>query len=594
MAIAIKQTAQPKNAPTKRRHRLILSENAIDESEAVTANPLTGLPNHTTTRPLRQTHILETQRQLGNRFAQQQLHLPLIQRCGAIPCNCLEEEAEEKAHPGNSMMPHVQRAPTDFQVRGRHQPRPEEVASFESFVLFDLADATLDATQKKKIDDFAATLTTPAQPVELVGFASEEGEAAVNVKLANDRIEAVAQHLIAAGHDPTAIKRTSRSTASKGRIDYRRWRVVEMLKDNAASSRPDCSTQPQSTPFGFMQMIGFNLAKVLSLGMIKKTADELRKAPPPASIVAQARQIFGPATPLTDIADGLDLVHSALLAKTTDNTTLGTPCHDSCQGSTLAFVSGGTDEMTLCPAFYEADLFKRAHILIHESAHLTPGLSVTDRAYGWERLVNVLGKIAPAHALDNADSFALLVLLDNGLGGILGTVTPTDDLSALPPVGQEKIAEALAYLQRWNTRSRQQLNWLYNAINEGIASSVWDPDVLDAMRFVAAQFGLSVDATQPRDRDRAAIAAIYDRFIIMGRALRQPLEVTKASGNTTWEPGPGKKVAVAPSLWGKDVLVRVQLLLWRLATATPDVRPGLESAYVALSDKLRQDRGEGP
>lgn len=549
-----------------------------------------GLSAYKTARPLRQTHLLQTQQLVGNRFAQRQLASLTIQRCGDMPCDCADEEADQI----DSTSQPIQRAAADSQVRGPHAPRPDEVAKFENFVLFDLANAALDAGETKKIDDFAAGLDTPMQQVELVGFASEEGDAAVNTQLVNDRMTAVAAHLIAAGHNPAAIRRTPRSEASKGRIDYRRWRGVEMLKDDAPSSRPDCSTTPQSTPFSFMQSIGFNLAKLIGLGMTRKTADELRQLPPPAGLLALAQKIFGPSAPISDIADGLDQIHAALSAKTTDNTTLGTPCHESCQGGTLAFVSGGTDEMTLCPAFFEADMLKRAQILVHEAAHLTPGLGVTDRAYGWERLVNLLGTIAPAHALDNADSFALLVLFNNGLTGIPGTEAPADDLSALPPIGQEKIVEALAYVQRWNTRSRQQLNWLYNAINEDIAGGSWEPHTLDSMRFVATHFGLGVDSAKPRDQDRAAVAAIYDRFAIMGRILREPLEVSKASGNTEWEPGPGKKLAVAPSLWVKDLLTRIRMLLRRLATATPDVARGLVTAYVELSDKLRQDRGEGP
>jgi hypothetical protein len=260
----------------------------------------------------------------------------------------------------------------------------------------------------------------------------------------------------------------------------------------------------------------------------------------------------------------------------------------------LAFVSGGTDQMTLCPAFFESDGNKRAHILIHESCHLTPGLSVTDRAYGWERLVNVLGTLAPAHALDNADSYALLVLFNNGLSGISGTEAPVDDLSALPSGARGKIAEALAYMQRWLTRSRSVLNWFYGLINQGIKDNSWDPNALDGMRFIASQFGLGIDSSKPRDRDRAVIAGIFDRIMAMGRGVREALVITQATDNTEWEPGPGKKVAVAPSLARRGVLARVRLLLRRLATATPSIRRGLETAYVNMADKLRRDRGEGP
>jgi outer membrane protein OmpA-like peptidoglycan-associated protein len=540
------------------------------------------------------------QQQQGNGAVQRFLaQTAVIQRCGDIPCDCTDEERQQHTltHPApdndNETNLPVQRAADDFQVRGRFTPRPGD-DSFKNFVFFDLADAGLDTSEQTKIDTFIATLDSPAQPIELVGFASEEGDTGVNTQLVNDRIAAVAQKLIAAGHDPDAIKRSPRSAASTGRIEYRSWRAVEMLKDKASTSRPDCSTQPQTTPFGFMQRIGFNLAKLVSLGMIQNTADELRKVPTPAGIQTLAQQIFGPAVSLNDIADGLDKVHSGLSGKTPDNTNLGTACHQTCQGGMLAFVSGGTDEMTLCPAFFESDGNKRAHILIHESCHLTPGLSVTDRAYGWERLVNVLGTLAPAHALDNADSYALLVLFNNGLSGISGTEAPVDDLSALPSGARGKIAEALAYMQRWLTRSRSVLNWFYGLINQGIKDNSWDPNALDGMRFIASQFGLGIDSSKPRDRDRAVIAGIFDRIMAMGRGVREALVITQATDNTEWEPGPGKKVAVAPSLAIRGVLARVRLLLRRLATATPSIRRGLETAYVNMADKLRRDRGEGP
>lgn len=488
----------------------------------------------------------------------------------------------------------LQRLSKDYQVRGRYTPKASDTERWKNFVFFDLNGQDLDAPQQTRVKDFVATLSDPAQPVTLIGFASEEGEPGINAGLVNARIDAVAHQLAAEGYTGTPI-RTSRAVASQGRIAYREWRSVEMLKDKSQSSRPDCSSQPQTTPFSMTQRITFLLAKATALGLIQNTVAKLRQTPPPAETLDLAKRLFGPSPPLDTIADGLDKVHSALSAKDPDNVTLGTPCHKSCQGGTLAFVSSGTDEMTLCPAFFESDLIQQARILAHESAHISTGLDVTDRAYGWERLINVLGKVDPAEALNNADSYTLLVLLSNGLIGVTGTEAPTDDLSALPNTeAQENVEEALAYVQRWNTRSRQQLTWYYGLINQGIADGKWIDPSLDMMQFIGTHFGQSINPGKPRDADRAAVAAIYDRFGSMRNGLGKALQITVATGHTSWEPGPGTKVAIHPSLWKKDTLTRVRLLLQRLATATPDISPGLVSAYVDLSDKLRQERGDGP
>jgi hypothetical protein len=343
-----------------------------------------------------------------------------------------------------------------------------------------------------------------------------------------------------------------------------------------------------------MQAGIFAMAQALGMQLLDNTAQRLRAAPVPAATLQLARRLFGPATPPDQIAGHLDTIRTTLAAQTTGNTILGTPCHKSCQGGVVAFVRA--DAMTICPAFFEtADPFQQARVLVHESAHKQSGLDVRDRAYGWERLINLLGRVAPAQALNNADSFTLLVMFDNGLTGLPSSQAPTDDLSALPAADRDKAEVALAYLQRWLTATQSIANWLYNNINDGIGAGSWtNARARTEMQFVAGQFGLDFLAARPRDRDRAAVAAIYDRYRIMARSLTASLVVTASSGNTHWQPGPGNAVAVAPSLWGRNTPDQVRLLLNRLAAATPDIRAGLVPAYVAVADRFRQFRSEGP
>ena len=180
---------------------------------------LGGLPHHVTSRNIRQATILQMQQRHGNVSVQRMLaQTAVVQCCGATPCNCSDEERErhaqmptQKTVSEEETSPTVQRAASDFQVRGRHRPRSGED---ENFVFFELAEASLNSEERDKIDDFAASLDAPTQAVELVGFASEEGPAPVNTQLVNDRINSVAQHLIDQGHNPGAITRTPRRAAS--------------------------------------------------------------------------------------------------------------------------------------------------------------------------------------------------------------------------------------------------------------------------------------------------------------------------------------------------------------------------------------------
>lgn len=74
------------------------------------------------------------------------------------------------------------------------------------------------------------------------------------------------------------------------------------------------------------------------------------------------------------------------------------------------------------------------------------------------------------------------------------------------------------------------------------------------------------------------------------RDYRQDL----SRAGTVWESGPGPRVAVALSLGRRPLISRIRLLLRRLATATRDIRRGLESAYVNVADRFRRLKGDGP
>lgn len=491
---------------------------------------------------------------------------------------------------GSIAQPFAQRLRSDFQVGGHISKTTSHWA------YFDRASSRLTDDQRRNVELFSAGLSGPSQPVTLIGLASEEGDPGFNARLTDMRIDAVAQILIGRGHDAAAITRIPRPTASRGRIQYRRWRAVEMLSGaGARSSVPDCSREGPSQPFGGTEARDFRQDLSRAAALVRETAQELRSGRLSRNTKRAVRRLFGTGADLHRIAGGLDQIETVLNSLTPGNTTRGTRCHPSCQGTWKAFSSN--NHLTICPPYFQLrDRQQRMRILIHEASHFDSRLGTADRAYGWERLIDELGRVDPEAAYANAASYALLVMLGHGVVGLPSSAPPEDDVSALPARLRRPVRIAIAYMQRWITSATDVCQGLYRLINEGIAARRWTAqDARREMRYVAGQFSLSFNARRPRDRDRSAVAAIYDRFAIMLRFLRHSsLHFTESRADTSWESGPGPHVAVAPSLGRRPLISRVRLLLRRLATATPDIRRGLESAYTNVADRFRRLKGDGP
>jgi hypothetical protein len=449
--------------------------------------------------------------------------------------------------------------------------------------------------QRRNVEMFADSLSGPSQPVTLIGYASEEGDTGFNARLAEARIDAVAQILIGRGHDAAAITRTPRATASRGRIRYRQWRAVEMLSGAAAQSAvPDCSIAGPSQPFSPTEARDFRQDISRAATLVQETARELRTGRLSRNTRQAVRRLFGAGADLNRISAGLGQIAAVLGRLTPGNTTRGTRCHPSCQGDWIAFHS--SNRLTICPPYFQLrDRQQRIRVLIHEASHFDSDLGTADRAYGWERLIDELGSVDPEAAYTNADSYALLVMLSHGVVGLPSSAPPEDDVSALPAHLRRPVRITIAYMQRWVSSATQIFQSLYRLINEGITARRWtDPDARREMRYVAGQFRLGFNERRPRDRDRSAVAAIYDRFFTMMRSLRRPLQFTASNADTVWESGPGTRVAIAPSLRRRPLISRVRLLLRRLATATRNIRRGLESAYVNVADRFRRLKGDGP
>lgn len=500
------------------------------------------------------------------------------------------------ATPGTA--PAVQHAPGDLQIQGEYEPTADDEAKYANFAFFDLGSATLSSAQEARVKAFAAAQPMVTTPISLRGYASEEGAGTFNESLAQSRAQAVARALVAAGHDEASITSTAMPAASQGDMTYRRWRSVEMLAGSQKPAVPDCSTAPKSTPWSKDQEAAFSKAKTTGLSFLAASSKRLREKQPPKKTVDLVTHYFGKGASLTQIADNLDVIHGTLSSHSAGDaaTPHGSECDDGCLAGWTAYHRNSS--LTFCDPFFAEPEIQQARILVHECGHSNAGLAARDRAYGYERMIDVLGQVEPGTALKNSDSHALFAFLDNDAKSLPDAGGFTDDLSALETAQQDEARIDFAYVQHWLISADITVPVLYEDVNKGIAEGRWvDEELRWHTQTLLARFGLPPLNDHPRDRDRAALAAIADRINTLREAMKQTFTVTPAAGsaaNSSWEPGPGDEVHLVPAFWKLSRLEQIRILVRRLAEATPDISPGRVTAYVEGIDQLRTARGDGP
>ncbi len=476
----------------------------------------------------------------------------------------------------------------DFAIEGTFDPEGEE--EWEDHVFFDLGSSDLEGPQKQRLAAIAARLPLgPETRITLVGYSSEEGGDDENTRLASARTESVADELIRSfGHEPGQVVQSSVPWASEGRIRYRQWRAVEVHVGSA--DLLDCSVEPETEAFGGERRMQFVRPLGLALRWLQEALAGLSERDPPAAVA----RFFGDEPPIGEIRAGIEAIRGQVADLSASPPTVATECHNNCQGNINAFVRGG-DEVTLCPQFFDQDEEQQARILIHEAAHFKDTVDAGDRAYGWERLIDHL---STEEALDNADSYALLVMRLAGVDNVSRASPDRDDFTGLGDSDHEsEAAEAIAYAQRWLTATRVIINHLYASTHRALErrSNQWPTDLVrDKMRFLSQELGLSFQHN-PTEEDKRILAGINDRVSTMMDAMRgSSLEITSASDSTEWEPGPGSRVAIHPSLWTRSLRVRIRLLLRRLVEATPEVGRGMSGGYVNMFDDFRKVQNNGP
>ena len=517
----------------------------------------------------------------------------VVQQDNSISRMEVEKVEEEK----------LQRVPaphSDFIIRGI----TPDAASVSDTIYFDFASAHLIGSERDKLTALAAP---PARSLTLTGTISEEGDAAFNATLLNNRIGNVNSGLRVKGHTGPRIPNPQPGVTS-GNKDYRKQRAVEVIETPGVV--PPGGVMPGNVPAcdaGFVVPCpALIIPYLLSLFWLNKASGKVSSGSPDA--LAQAGILF-PGIPLATINDNLSKLtgQMALLPRLLE-------CHNECDGACERPANnsgvGATSKMTLCPSFQTQATDEQAETFLHESLHATPGVATDDIAYGTTRL---LESLTGAQAIKNTDSYVLLILRLAGVAPMPSPVPPVDTFAGLSGPEELLIRPAMAFLEQWLLNCEFDTGLLYDAVDKNIGKVIagvarWDPAFdwhAKTIHDINAHFGLtdpgaaSPFLTTPVDSDKWIMAGVYHRYNRMMRAIyQQNINFSKMPvGLGRWTAGMGPSAQIGnpffvPALTPVD---RVKYLMNLLAKSAPGEIPSSRlNAYIESADVIRKGRGTGP
>lgn len=496
-------------------------------------------------------------------------------------------------------------------------------------VFFAAGSSKLDSEELNKLKAIAQHQDLKDKKLELLGYASEEGDKSFNKKLAKKRANAVKKALAKLGHKGGSTAQ-GKAEIGENKVNYRAYRSVEILPPNVetAEKEPEKGKTTKPCPKDHTEL---KKAVKAALDMIEKA--KTQQLPPKKTAkfdfqdafdklfrngdtktrdetAAEVKKIFGlVAAHIKDIPD-------------TGNHVCGTNADGRCASGSPAYnsdrkIPGQTNTkgvMTICPEFYNATPRKQALVLIHEGHHGTPGIPSKDYAYQKSRL---LIKIPKTLALQNAASFHVYAsLVDDPGKEFLGP--PKKDIYAknIPDIQRKKVDEALAWVQHWFSFYDFDVGAAFSAIvkaRENVAADKksgkgtslpktpkssrhpWpDSGGTKVMEIIAGHFPLTKPNNPPSKKDQQAVAAIFDRFQQMGEAIDKQLHINKqAKGSEEWSRGPGDKLFLTDAFLNLKPSLMASALVQMLVHATPGISAKHESAYIAMAEDLRKARGHG-
>ncbi|HMI52392.1 MAG TPA: DUF4157 domain-containing protein [Candidatus Saccharimonadales bacterium] len=492
-----------------------------------------------------------------------------------------------------------------------------------------------DQNQQEKLSDLKQKLSKKSD-LTLFSFVSEDENSPPEkgLKLAADRFKKVDKELRRGSNAHEGGQKAELdTTSSKGNLNYRKMRKVSVKPAGESSGESNCSAGgevPCPTPSRF------STAQGRALTMLDVVIPKL-SGPLSSDVRTLLKQRFGaegPNLPIVAAAVKSNLtnlknhIHFQMdpVGHSKPAWAPGHHCTNECDaacGPRTAAYNQGKDAqalMTLCvnsgSGFMgNTDLDSRASILVHEGLHGITLASVPigpppafkgtkDFSYHGQRLIKFLDT---ATALKNTDSYVLVVQALNGMSPSVGPDSEdpevSDDFFSTGAGGErEQVDRALAWLEGWLVWSRQEASGAYGELDKRLRTGAWaNAHYEEVYKIIAPLFGLTVPPTAPKDSDKFALAAIYDRLLVMSDVLfnRSSIELEKSSKKSTaWNKIPGQHVRIGKDFFklpegaGKS-RAQLDLLLDKLIEAHPDISSDFRPKYVRLIDALRKHFGGG-
>jgi Domain of unknown function (DUF4157) len=499
-------------------------------------------------------------------------------------------------------------------------------------IFFDRNSSKIDSTQKPKIPP----LKNPrSQALTLFSFVSEDENVPVasGHKLADERATSVSDALRKDPGGHLGVETPVLDTTSgQGQIDYRSMRKVIVKPAGQPSGQPSCAAGAQipcspTTKFTDAQGRADTLltAAITALGPPVSPAAvpllDARFGATAATRNAIATAVKANLVNLQTHISGQMAADGAAGPPVVPGHRCANACDSACSAGDTAYNSDTDADalMTLCDTprgfMQVADLNERAATLIHEGLHgitlaAVPGIipsttpGTTDFAYHEQRLINFLD---PATALNNTDSYVLLVQKLNGQAVTIGPSVP-DPATGVPlspgPGGERaEVDRAVAWLEGWMIWAEQETDALYDTINESIRAGAWSNDYYKkTMELLAPLFNLTAPPALPLAKDKFAVAAIHDRFAKMSDVLFSVDSLAierKSSGTTSWASGPTRHLTIGPDFFSlpagpTKLRAQIHLLLRKMLEANPDISTGFRPRYEVLTERIRLHHGGGP
>ncbi len=523
--------------------------------------------------------VLGVQRRAGNRAAGLLAGRLSVQRCGPVPCDCgpAEREAAEASQVAGVAGP-VQRLHQDFFITGKLvEPKTDRFQ-------FDRGSAVLDHDEVAKA---AAYADLQVSQLRLRATVSEDEDPG----LVADRIAAVEQALLGVAPGTGPAQRDPQPNAGRGNKNYRLVRRVVVTDTQAAPTGPDCSKGPHvpcPEPNPFVP------ARARAGELIKQAVQALGQLDGGAGVAMEtyfrdrqhAERVVGA---LTKIAGQLGRYEKEIAKGT--NAKGGFKCHNECDSVVVANEGVGADAvLTLGPAFLASqDPDKQALTILHEASHGTPGLETDDHAYEWQRLLPFLSADTAAK---NADSYAGLV------GAIIGrpvgnTVGP-DQYTGISADDERGTTEMLGWLEQYVISTRQEIGSLHWSMANAAKTGKWQSgpyrnQIFPAVgaAFPEASRVVLDPATPPSPDHVSTIGGCYDQLLRLSDGVKdRKLSLTVGVADAVvWEQGtagPGTRIELPASFFGKSGTVRVELLLDAMLLASPAIAGGRRAGYRQL------------